>query len=149
MTIKRIFWITFLYVSHGKVVPLRVIQGVEIEVKVQVIFEFMNFLDFSEVAGLEPRVEEQCRVSQIPKINWISRTSIFKCCLLLWVLTSKLLGQYSFALLFDPKAQALFRVATCTPVGLLLRERCLRFLLDLQLPPCIWKHLYFCTIEIF
>ncbi len=43
----RVVKVTFFDVSNGEIEPLRVIQGIEIEVEVQIVLEFMYFLDFS------------------------------------------------------------------------------------------------------
>ena len=39
--------ITFFNVSYGEIKPLSVIQGIEIEVEVHVVLEFMHFFDLS------------------------------------------------------------------------------------------------------
>ena len=76
----------FTYVSHGKVVPLRVSRWVEIKVNVAVIFIFIQLFNLTKITWFETAIEENSSILDIIwwEYNGISRKW-------LWLLTLKLL----------------------------------------------------------
>ncbi len=52
-------------VAHGEIEPLRVVQSVEIEVQIHIIFQVAHTLDLPQIAALESRIEKQRRVPHL------------------------------------------------------------------------------------
>jgi len=66
--------VTLCYVAHAEKVPLRVVECVVVEVKIQVVLAFLYPFNFSQVARLELCVEKYCffvNILDVEGLWWI------------------------------------------------------------------------------
>ena len=64
---------TLCYVAHAEEVPLRVVECVVVEVKIQVVLAFFYPFNFSQVARLELCIEKYCLFVNILDVEGLWR----------------------------------------------------------------------------